>query len=637
LTRFKRYAARGTLRPGNRAQIGLSSRKLKRAITAFSAIIALGTVLLLASVAVQQREAAEERAWNDTFNLSGAFEEQVRRVIDSVRGSMSLLKPRLAAEGAKFDLADWLAHAPEFAATTVQIAYAGPDGKLASSSLERTPKPVDLSDREHVRVHLSGKRGIFIGKPVTGRISGQTTIQVSERVERADGTFAGVIVFSLSPEFLTTLHRAVRLGNGGSMILAGTDGVVRASFAGFQKSDHEHIGASIAGAKALAVLPAEAGAYEDNSPLNGQPEFFHWRKVAGYPLVVIVGLARAEVFALANRSAVMLAILGTAVLVLALSMTLILHREIGRRVQREISLFDESRKVLHAKDNLQRRHRQLLKTSAQLDAERARLQRLNKELGTAKELAEHANQAKTSLLMNMSHEFRTPMHAILNYTNMSLKKAGSNDTDKLKKYLSNIQMSGTRLLKMLNALLDLAKLESGKFDLRLSRGDLAQIVRQSQAEIDSLFEAKQLRFAFAASASNACAVFDQQQMMQVFINLFSNAVKFSPPNGEVKAVIEDAVLPGQRPAISCSIADEGAGIPEGELDAIFEKFTQSSKTDKGAGGSGLGLAICREIVHLHQGRIWASNRHTGGAILHIVLPKDLAAYHSQPAERLAAE
>ena len=125
---------------------------------------------------------------------------------------MSLLKTRLAAEGSAFDLVDWIAHAPEFAATTVQVAFVGPDGKLVSTSLERKPKPVDLSDREHVRVHLNGAAGLFIGKPVTGRISGQTTIQISDRVESADGRLAGVLVFSLSPEFLTTLHRSVQLG-----------------------------------------------------------------------------------------------------------------------------------------------------------------------------------------------------------------------------------------------------------------------------------------------------------------------------------------------------------------------------------------------------------------------------------------
>ncbi len=621
----KRYAPWRTLQTNNRQQIRQSSRKLKRAVALFSTIIILGTALLLTSVIVGQRESAAEWAWNDTSNLSGAFEEQVRRVIDSIRGAMSLLKPRLAAEGAAFDLVDWIAHAPEFAATTVQVAFVGPDGRLVSTSLERNPKPIDLSDRQHIRVHLAGGKALFIGKPVKGRISRQTTIQVSGRIESPDGKFAGVLVFSISPEFLTTLHRSVRLGKGGSMILAGTDGVIRASFAGFQKSDQDYIGASVSSSRAISAgALQDTGAYVENSPLNGKPAFFNWRKVAGYPLVVIVGLAEAEIFAAANRSAAMLAVLGAAVLALTLTITLILYREIAIRVQREIALFDESRKLVHANESLQRRHEQLLKASAELTVERARLQRLNGELARAKETAVQANQAKTSLLMNMSHEFRTPMHAILNYTSMGLKKLEGNDFDKLKKYLSNINTSGVRLLGMLNSLLDLAKLESGKFDLRLSRVDLAQIVRQSQAEIDSLFEAKQLRLTFEARTPNTTGVFDSHQMVQVFINLFSNAVKFSPAQAAVKVIIEAGVLAGQRPALHCSVADEGPGIPDGELEAIFDKFTQSSKTANGAGGSGLGLAICREIVLLHNGKVWAANAASGGAIFHLLLPTDLA-------------
>jgi len=544
---------------------------------------------------------------------------------------MSLLKPRLAAEGASFNLADWIAHAPEFAATTVQVAFVGPDGRLGSTSLEGNPTPIDLSDREHIRVHLAGVKGLFIGKPVTGRVSKQTTIQVSDRIETPDGKFAGVLVFSISPEFLTTLHRSVRLGKGGSMILAGTDGVIRASFAGFQKSDEDYIGASISGSSAVRAAGFhDSGAYVENSPLNGKSAYFNWRKVGGYPLVVVVGLAEAEIFAVANRSAAMLAILGAAVLALTLTITLILYREIALRVQREIALFDESRKVVHANESLQRRHQQVLRTSAELTAERARLQRLNRELACAKELAVQANQAKSSLLMNMSHEFRTPMHAILNYASMGLKKLDSNDFEKLKKYLSNISTSGIRLLGMLNALLDLAKLESGKFDLRLARGDLVQIARQSQAEIDSLFEAKQLRLAFEIRTPNTAAVFDGQRIMQVFINLFSNAVKFSPAQTTIKVVIEDGELPGQQTALHCSVADEGPGIPDGELEAIFDKFTQSSKTANGAGGSGLGLAICREIVLLHNGKIWASNAPSGGAIFHLLLPTDLVAENAPP-------
>ncbi len=630
LKKLRRYTSWRTLQTSNRLQIRRSSRKLKRAVALFSSVIILGTALLLLAVVIEQRESAAERAWNDTYNLSGAFEEQVRRVIDSIRGSMSLLKPRLAAEGAGFDLVDWIAHAPEFASTTVQVAFVGPDGRLVSTSLERNPEPIDLSDRDHIRVQLTSGAGLFIGKPVRGRISRQTTIQVSDRIESPDGKFAGVLVFSISPEFLTTLHRSVRLGKGGAMILAGTDGVIRASFAGFQKSGEDYIGTSISGLPAMeAAALSGAGSYAGNNPLNGQPAFFSWRKVAGYPLAVIVGLDKAETFAVANRSAAMLAVLGAAVLGLTLTITLMLYREIALRVQREIALFDESRKVVQANESLQRRHEQLLKTSAELTAERARLQRLNLELARTKELAVQANQAKTSLLMNMTHEFRTPMHAILNYSSMGLKKLNSNDFEKLKKYLTNINVSGVRLLGMLNALLDLAKLESGKFDLHLTRGELAQIVRQSQAEIESLFEAKQLRLDLEACTSSTAGVFDQHQIMQVFINLFSNAVRFSPAHGAVKVTIEAGVLAGQRPALHCSVADEGPGIPKGELESIFDKFMQSSKT-AGAGGSGLGLAICREIVLLHQGKIWAANAASGGAIFHLLLPTDLSPGAVQP-------
>jgi signal transduction histidine kinase len=586
----------------------------------------LGTSLLLASVIMQERDAAKMRAWDETYNLSGAFEVQVRRIMDGVRGAMTLLKPRLAAEGAGFDLPDWFAHAPEFADTTVLVSFVAPDGKLVSTSHDRHPEPIDLSDREYIRAHIEGSNGLIVSKPVLGRISKRMIIPVTDRIETADGKFAGILFFSLSPHLLAALHKSVRLDDGGSVILAGTDGVIRSAYAGLQKPDIDYIGASISGAPVVdaAAAAADAGAYEGKSPLSSEPAFLNWRKVAGYPLLVLAGVGEAQIFAVANWNAIMLGAMGASVFALTLTITAILYREIGRRVEREIALFDKSRKVVKANKNLQRRHVELLKTSAALTAERGRLQCLNRELGRAKFAAEQANQAKTSFLMNMTHEFRTPMHAILNYTSMGLKRLENQDFDKLKKYLHHINTSGVRLLRMFNALLDLAKLESGKCDLRFSHGDLAHIVALSHAEIDSLFEAKQLRLDFEKRTANTAAAFDRQQIMQVFTHLFSNAIKFSPPQSSVKVVIETGKLPGQRPALHCSVSDEGPGIPESELEAVFDKFVQSTRTASGAGGSGLGLAICREIVHLHQGKIWASNRTTGGAAVHFVLPTDLA-------------
>jgi two-component system, NarL family, sensor histidine kinase BarA len=211
LNKSDRNTAWRSLQAHNRRIIRRSGQKLKRAVAVLASVIVLGTILLLGAVATEQREASEERAWNDVDNLAGAFQEQVGRVVDSVRGAIALLKPQLLAEGAAFNLVDWTQHVPEFATSTVQIAFVGPDGKLLATSLSRNPHPVDLSDREHIRVQQTGEhKGLFIGKPVIGRVSGQPTIQVTDRIENADGKLAGVIVFSLSPEFLTTSSRESR-------------------------------------------------------------------------------------------------------------------------------------------------------------------------------------------------------------------------------------------------------------------------------------------------------------------------------------------------------------------------------------------------------------------------------------------
>ncbi len=371
MNRSDRNTARRSLQARNRRFIRRSGQKLKRAIAVLAAVIVIGTMLLLGSVAIEQREAAEERAWNDVDNLSGAFEEQVYRVVDDVRGAIDLLKLRFTVEGTAFNLVDWAQRIPEFATSTVQIAYVGPDGKLLATSLSRNPQHIDLSDREHIRVQLTGEqKGLFIGKTVIGRVSGQPTIQVTDRNNDADGKLAGIIVFSLSPEFLTTLHKVVNLGKTGSMILMGEDGVVRASYGSWQKSDLDFIGKKVSGTEAItdarnSTLPE--GQYRGINPLSGEPAFLHWRKVKDYPLVVAVSFGESEVFAVANRSAVMLAALGAGVLVMTLTTTLILYREISRRVHREIALFDESRKLVLVNDNLQRRHRQLLAASAELE------------------------------------------------------------------------------------------------------------------------------------------------------------------------------------------------------------------------------------------------------------------------------
>ncbi len=253
---------------------------------------------------------------------------------------------------------------------------------------------------------------------------------------------------------------------------------------------------------------------------------------------------------------------------------------------------------------------------------RKRVGRRTASLRLARRLAESANRAKSDFLSNISHELRTPLHAILNYAKIGAKRTEKGDLDTVRKDLSKIRSSGLRLLRLLNDLLDLEKLEAGKAAYSFSRVNLSDVITLAKAEMEPLLRERQVTLRIGITSKDPMAILDEQKMLQVLVNLFSNAMKYSPCSAEIAVTVSDAVLPSGRKALICSISDEGNGIPESELELVFDKFVQSSKTATGAGGTGLGLSICRQIVNAHGGKIWAENNSAGGAVLRFVLPKE---------------
>ncbi len=235
-----------------------------------------------------------------------------------------------------------------------------------------------------------------------------------------------------------------------------------------------------------------------------------------------------------------------------------------------------------------------------------------------KEAVEKAARAKSEFLANMSHELRTPMHAILSYAKLGFT-SGDGGEERLEEYFKHIHTSGIRLLGLLNDLLDLAKLESGRIFINRTPSDFLEVIEHARRELKPLLDNKNITLTTDITATNTQSVFDKQRIIQVLINIISNSVKFSPNDTSIRVTLSDWHAGGLE-GLCCSVGDEGPGIPVDELEAVFDKFIQSSKTRSGAGGTGLGLSICLEIVKAHAGRIWAENKQSKGALFSFVIP-----------------
>jgi two-component system, cell cycle sensor histidine kinase PleC len=261
---------------------------------------------------------------------------------------------------------------------------------------------------------------------------------------------------------------------------------------------------------------------------------------------------------------------------------------------------------LYLTSHLYEQNAKSLAWRAEKDALFAELEQSKAVSDEARRRAEAANMAKSQFLATMSHELRTPLNAILGFSDlMRGEMLGPIGNEAYKTYLDDINSSGQHLLRIINDILDLSRIEAGKRELREELSSLTEIAAEACSLLDLKARQKEIKVERLFEDDLPRMVLDEQAIRQVILNLVSNALKFTPVGGEVTVKVGRTQSGGQY----VSVRDNGPGIPENELPVVLSAFGQGSISLKTAEqGTGLGIPIVQALIHLHGGNFTLRSR-----------------------------
>jgi two-component system sensor histidine kinase BarA len=264
-------------------------------------------------------------------------------------------------------------------------------------------------------------------------------------------------------------------------------------------------------------------------------------------------------------------------------------------------------------ERLEKQNEMLAAQNQELESQRQQLELQNLQLLEASRL-------KTQFLATMSHELRTPMNSVIGFSQLLLRPSNSNPlTPKQADMMERILSNGKHLLALIDDILDLSKIETGRLELKLETLNLVSLVRATTEEVRTLAQEKNLELQFLGEIENPNIINDSLRLRQIMVNLLSNAIKFTD-TGSVDVEVTE-ISPDQ---LRISVKDTGIGISEENLKNIFDEFWQIDQTlAKRYAGTGLGLAITKSLVQLMQGKITVESQLGQGSTFCVLLPREV--------------
>jgi two-component system cell cycle sensor histidine kinase PleC len=540
------------------------------------------------------------------FNLTAAFASELTMTLDSVSSVFRLIDVDTKASPSEIDMTRLRQSIDQIVGTGADVCIFGADGQLLSFTNPLDGHAVNVSQHAHFIAHLEHPASGLIIEPLS-RNTADKAIKLSARLDTADGKFAGEAMLRLKPIQLVRLNREIDLGQRGRIVIIGNDGIVRAGFGHSHLDGLFGIGFNLNGGPYPADLPpGTAVTYFRRGAIEGVDRQITIRALKRYPLRVAVALDLDDVLGGARQHIWLISFLGVAANGLIAVLTILLFREVWRRTGREIEL-------AYDRDQLQL-------AQEQIEADRARLAEVDRELQASKAMAETANRARGQFLAHMSHELRTPLHAIIGFSELIQDQAPAKPgAPPIAGYAADIWTSGRHLLELINAILDISKVESGTATLAETVFPVADLARASLVSIRGQAEAKNIQVDLRLPETMLRVRADRTRLLQVLINLMSNAVKFTPIGGQITLTAAVAASGN----LVFSVADTGIGMTEQEIAIALEPFGQVDSTlSRSFEGTGLGLPLALKLTELHDGRLEVISVKGKGTTVNITLMSD---------------
>jgi signal transduction histidine kinase/CheY-like chemotaxis protein len=608
-------------------------------------LTSLPSLAIIMHVGLEQRRMATRWAIDETQHRARDFAAEQDRLVGMTRHLLTALARlpevrRLDGPACSALFADLLRR---YRAYSNLIAIE-PDGDVFCSAVP-SPRPVNLADRPYFQRVLR-TRDFVVGEYIIGRITGLPNMPLAYPALDESGRVVVVVFAALDLSWLNRVATGVRHPEGASVTITDREGVilVRHPDPGRWVGRPAPFFNNIRGASEGTF---EAPGVDGVRRLYGFTTLGDPQRAGG--AYVTVGFPVAQVYAAVNRiTARNLALLGlAAVLALLLAWAagdlLVLRRVrgllgvIGRLKAGDLSArsgpvagsgelgilaaaFDEMAEAVQLRiAERERAEEEVRRLNAELEhrvIERtAQLAERERDLRTAREEADRANQAKSEFLSRMSHELRTPLNAVLGFGQL-LEMDDLTPTQR--EGVAQILKGGRHLLDLINEVLDIARIEAGRMSLSLEPVPVGAVIRESMDLVAPLASERHVHLLRAGTddVSDLFVLADRQRLKQVLLNLLSNAVKFNRQEGTVSLSCQEA--PGAR--VRIGVQDTGPGIPPERMERLFVPFERLGAEQAGVEGTGLGLALSRRLAEAMGGALGVESEAGVGSTFWVDLP-----------------